>query len=53
MRESVVSAKRFLLYVWREIGAVRNACPSRGRAVSTRKRRSGRKDARSHLEVRR
>ncbi len=38
-----------LILVWRETGAVRNARPSRGRAASTRKRRSGKKK-RSYLE---
>jgi hypothetical protein len=28
----------FLLYVWRETGAVRSARPSRGQAASTRRR---------------
>jgi len=32
-------------YVWREAGAIRSACPSRGRAASTRKRTQWRKDA--------
>ena len=27
-----------LVFVWRETGAVRNACPSRGQAASTRKK---------------
>ena len=45
MRESAVSAKPPLLYVWRETGAVRNARPSRGQAAPTRKRRSGIEDA--------
>ncbi len=32
--ESAASAKRFLAYVWRETGAVRNARPSRGQAAA-------------------
>ena len=32
MSESAASAKRLLVYVWRETGAVRNARPSRGQA---------------------
>ena len=39
MRESAVSAKRGWGLVWRETGAVRNVCPSRGQAASTRGRR--------------
>ena len=33
MSESAASAKRSLVYVWRETGAVRNARPSRGQAA--------------------
>ena len=35
----------FLVLVWRETGAVRNACRRRGQAASTRKRAEWNKDA--------